>query len=135
MDDYVGAYVQAAPASIFRLDPQWKTADDECFHYDPNIKVVFRYRRRAFMEVAGTSITYYGAIIADDMSPLLRIAATGVNYWPERVDISRRKEYDVCPNSLSHLELLTRIICTAPQCIENLLEPTTHRSSFLFPRN
>lgn len=104
MDAYVGAYLEAARPSIFRLDPHRSTADDEYFHYYPKVRAVFRYRRKAFMEVAGSSITYYGAIIADDMCPLVRIAATGVNHWPEQVNISRREQYDMCLNSLHRLQ-------------------------------
>lgn len=79
--NYVGAYINAASSSLTYIG--WDK-DHRAFQYAPSFgRITFDYERHAFVGTASSQITEYGAIIADDMSPKVRVCDTNVNPWPQ----------------------------------------------------
>ncbi|KAJ7644479.1 hypothetical protein FB45DRAFT_691184, partial [Roridomyces roridus] len=46
--------------------------------------VSFKYTRHAFIGTASSSVTYYGAILGDNMPPRFSLCLPGRVQWPER---------------------------------------------------
>ena len=80
LEGYVGTYKLAASSN---LDLQGWNAGHQIFEYTLSRPLKFRYERHAFVEAASLDITYYGAIVAEDMSPKIQVCALRQNPWPE----------------------------------------------------
>lgn len=79
--DYVGAYVCAASSSLIYTG--WDNVHQALQYAPSSGPVAFDYERHAFIGTASSQITYYGGIIADDMSPKVRVCGTNEKPWPE----------------------------------------------------
>lgn len=100
LDQYVGKYKFAASST---LDLQGWDELHKAFEYKPsNGTIEFRYIREAYMGTASSDIAYYGAILASEMSPKIRVCAVGQNAWPDRIET----DYDIGVN-YTHLTVYT----------------------------
>lgn len=84
LDQYVGQYKSAVSST---LDLQGWNDLHKAFEYRPSHGTIgFRYIRETFVDIASSSITYHGAILADGMSPKIRVCALGQNPWPDKIE-------------------------------------------------
>jgi hypothetical protein len=93
LTDWVGTYEEVYKDAVFELATH---DEDKDSYYLPRTEGSFRYLRQAFTETAGSDVTYYGGIICEAMSPLLRFTTPGGNHWPEQVKVQDQSESNVC---------------------------------------
>ncbi|KAJ7082999.1 hypothetical protein C8R44DRAFT_894638 [Mycena epipterygia] len=79
--EIIGTYVQSAAVP---LDKGGMNVALGTVEYTPVTSTSFSYTRHAFTGTASSEVTYYGAILGDNMPPLIRICLPGRLPWPER---------------------------------------------------
>ncbi|KAJ7465119.1 hypothetical protein FB451DRAFT_429901 [Mycena latifolia] len=80
-EEHIGSYVQSAHV---RLNRGRMNTQLEAVEYTPATATSFKYTRHAFVGTASSEVTYYGAILAEDMSPVMRICLPDRRPWPEK---------------------------------------------------
>jgi len=105
MVDYVGVYEEAIrPLKVILRG--WNE-EQGAFEYAPSRSrgsadfSTFQYNRAAFTGTASSDITYYGGIIASNISPIMRLSITGQNPWSEKFPISECAVgcFEICVHS------------------------------------
>ncbi|KAJ7083000.1 hypothetical protein C8R44DRAFT_753603 [Mycena epipterygia] len=81
-EEHIGTYSQS---TAVRLNKGGMNVELGAVEYIPVAPTSFRYTRHTFTGTAHSDITYYGAILGDNMPPWIRICLPGCLPWPERL--------------------------------------------------